>query len=164
MLKLREFQVSCRRGSFRQLISGWLERVPFLKHSCLTQLAHLTLQEVLPADFVDQLNLCFKKINVLFGIVQDVFEQITRHKIQHGFAVRNTCLDGGLSPYFRLQITCQRLGHVLPNQQLAYALQIRQAVELEDAVHQLIGMLHLADGFFVLFLRELVQAPMLILR
>jgi hypothetical protein len=52
-------------------------------------------------------------------------------------------------------------GHVLADHQLAQVLQVGQAVEHEDAVHQLVGVLHFADRFLVFLLGQLVQAPVL---
>jgi hypothetical protein len=59
------------------------------------------------------------------------------------------------------QIAGQNFGHVLANHQLAQVLQVGQAVEHENAVHQHVGVLHLADGFVVLLLGQLAKAPVL---
>ena len=58
----------------------------------------------------------------------------------------------GLRAGFRLQVALQQFGHVLADQQLAQVLEIGQAVQHEDPLHQLVGMLHLADRLLVLLL------------
>ena len=45
--------------------------------------------------------------------------------------------------------------------QLAEVLEVRQALEEEDAFRQLVGVLHLVDGLVVLVLREFLQSPVL---
>lgn len=42
----------------------------------LLDLAHLRLQVVLQADLADQVDLRFEKVDVLFGVVQDLLQQV----------------------------------------------------------------------------------------
>ncbi|MNT17309.1 hypothetical protein D3C72_1524520 [compost metagenome] len=63
---------------------------------------------------------------------------------------------------FQLQIAFQHFRRVLGDQQLVQRLQIRQAVEHQDAVDQLVGVFHFADRFFVFLLAQLFQAPVLV--
>ena len=51
-----------------------------------------------------------------------------------------------------LEVAVEHLAGVFTDQQLSQILQIGQAFEKEDALDQLVGMLHLVDGFFVLML------------
>jgi hypothetical protein len=40
------------------------------------QLAHLALQIVLQANFANQLNLGFQEVDVLFGVIEDLLQQV----------------------------------------------------------------------------------------
>jgi hypothetical protein len=62
------------------------------------------------------------------------------------------------------QVAGQGFRHVLADLQLAQVLQIGQAVEHEDAVHQRVGMLHLADGFLIFLLASLSKPQCLYMR
>ncbi len=42
----------------------------------LFQLAHLALQVILDADLVDQVELCFQEVDVLFCVVKNALEQV----------------------------------------------------------------------------------------
>ncbi|MNT36678.1 hypothetical protein D3C72_1727790 [compost metagenome] len=98
---------------------------------------------------------------MLFGVVQDLLQQVARDIVTHRFAVGNAFLDGGLGALFRAEVARQNLRHVFAHSQLGQVLQIGQAVQREDAVHQPVGMLHLADGFCIFLLGQLVEAPVL---
>jgi hypothetical protein len=41
-------------------------------------------------------------------------------------------------------------------------LEIRQALQEQDALDQLVGVLHLVDGLVILLLAELVEPPVLV--
>ena len=61
---------------------GLKARRLFFDHTCnqsvdSADLSHLALQVVLQADFSDQFDLGFQKINVLFGVVQYALQQVT---------------------------------------------------------------------------------------
>ena len=98
---------------------------------------------------------------MLFGVVENFLQQVARDVIAHGFAVCDAFLDGRLGRHFQAQVARQNLGHVFTDLQLGQVLQVGQAVEHEDAVHQPVGVLHLADRLFVFLLGQLAKAPML---
>src|SRR5690606_39252328 len=129
---------------------GWL-------HS--GQVAHLRLQVVGQSDLVDELDLGSQEGEGLFRVVRDLLQQVARNVVAHGLAVGDAVLDGALRGGLEGEITAQQFGHVFAYQQLAQVLQIGQAVQEEDALHELVGVLHLADRLFVFLLRQLVQAP-----
>src|SRR3546814_14159574 len=56
----------------------------------------LALQIVLQADLVDEFDLGFQVVDVLFGVVQDVLEQVARYVVAHRFAMRDGFFDGSL--------------------------------------------------------------------
>ena len=119
------------------------------------------MQVVGQTHFFNELQLGFQKIDVLFGIVQNAPQQIARHVVTGRFGHSNAIFDGGLGPLFTLQVTGQHFGHGLAHQQLGHVLQVGQAVQHEDAVHQFVGMFHLADGLFVFLFGQFFKAPML---
>ena len=60
-----------------------------------------------------------------------------------------------------LEIGLQALGHRLADRQLSEVLEVGQAVEQENALDQLVGVLHLANRLFVDLLAESLEAPVL---
>ena len=74
----------------------------------------------------------------------------------------NACPDCCLCAYFGLQITAQRLWHVLTDQQLAHILQIGRSIKHEKADHQLVSMIHFTIGLLTFFRYRLVQPPVLV--
>ena len=58
-----------------------------------------------------------------------------------------------------LEIALQHLLEVLPDHQRRDVLQVGQALQEDDAHHQLVGVLHLLDQFLALLLGELGEAP-----
>ncbi len=55
----------------------WLRRVASDSDAGLRKLAHLALEVVGKANFGNEFDLGFQKIDVLFCVVQDVLQQIT---------------------------------------------------------------------------------------
>ena len=51
----------------------------------LAEFTHLALQVVLDADLAGQFDLGFQEVDVLFGVVQNVLEQVARHIVAHAF-------------------------------------------------------------------------------
>jgi hypothetical protein len=60
-----------------------------------------------------------------------------------------------------LQVALQRLFDVLADQQLAQVLQVRQAFQEQDALHQSVGVLHLVDRLVVGVLAQARQSPVI---
>ncbi len=63
---------------------------------------------------------------------------------------------------FDTQVALEHLPSVLTDLQLAQILDVRQAFKKQNALDQLVSMLHLVNGFSVLVLAELVQTPIFI--
>jgi bacterioferritin len=92
-------------------------------------------------------------------IVEDRLEQVARDVIGRSFTGGNSFLDGFLRAVFQLQVALQYLGRVLADHDLVHQLHVRQAVQHQDALDQLVGMLHFADRLFVFLLAQLFQSP-----
>jgi uncharacterized protein (DUF2342 family) len=71
-------------------------------------------------------------------------------------------LEVGVAGAFDAQVALKHFLGVLADVQLAQVLNVRQAFQEQDALDQLVRVLHLVDGFVVLVLAELVQAPIFI--
>ena len=123
--------------------------------------AHLRLQIVLEADLGEQLDLGLEPVDVLLGVVEDVLQDLARDEVPHALAMGDRGLDGRLRARLGLQVARQQLGDVLADQELAEVLQVRQAIEHEDAFHEAVGVLHLADRLFVFLLGEPLEPPVL---
>ena len=56
---------------------------PFNRSSSSAGVAHLGLQVVLQAHLADQIDLGFQEIDVLFGVIQDLLQQVARDIVTH---------------------------------------------------------------------------------
>jgi hypothetical protein len=92
-------------------------------------------------------------------VVEDVLQQVTRHVIAYRFAVSDGVLEGCLGSLLELQVALERFDGVLADEELAQVLQIGKPLEEEDALGELVGMLHLAERFFVFLFLQLAEAP-----
>ena len=119
------------------------------------------MQIVLQTHFIDEPELLFDEVDVLFFAFLNVHQQIARHVILDGFAVCDGRGVHRMRLHFALQIAQQYLAHVLADEQLAQVLQIRQTLEKKNALDQAIGVPHLIDGFVVFDLAEALQAPVI---
>src|SRR6478735_7305878 len=90
--------------------SGALPRSP--GRARLLGLAHLRLQVVLQADLADQVDLGLEEVDVLFGVVQDLLQQVARDVVAHAFAVGDAGLDRGLGAGLGAQVALENLGDV----------------------------------------------------
>ena len=62
----------------------------------------------------------------------------------------------GIACLLEPQVAFEDFLNILADQQLVEVLQVRQAIEEEDALDQPVGMLHLVDRFIVFVLPSLV--------
>src|SRR6185312_10527682 len=122
---------------------------------------HLALQVAFRADVLDQALLGFQPVDVLFLVVQDALEQVAADVVGDALAVRDRRAQVLGGSQFQVEVALDALQHVLADAQLAQVLQVRQAVEEQDALDQAIGVLHLLDRFLVLVLGQLRVAPVL---
>jgi hypothetical protein len=94
--------------------------------------------------------------------LEDIFEQFTAAEVANGFAMGDGGLQVGVAGSFdasgrtRAFPWCARRCAACPGPARS------EAFQEQDALDQLVSVLHLVDGFFVLVLAELVQAPIFI--
>jgi hypothetical protein len=98
---------------------------------------------------------------VLFFRLQDVLEQFARDVVGHLFAIRDRLPQVRMRLHFQLQVAVQRFLHALADQQLAQVLQVGQPIQEQDALDELVGVLHLIDRFLVRVLAEALEPPVL---
>src|SRR5690606_30000167 len=120
---------------------------------------HLALQVVLQPHLADQFDLRFQIVDVFFGVVQDVLEQVARHVVAHRLAMRDGVFHRGLRALLEPQVTGQDFRHVLADEQLVQVLQVGQAIQHQNTLDQAVGVLHFADRLFIFMLAQLFQAP-----
>ena len=104
------------------------------------------------ADAVDERQLGFDPVDVLFLRIQDVGEQLAADVVADAFAVGDGFAQQRQRLVFQRQVALQHFARVLADAQLAQHLEVGQAVQEQDALGQFVRMLHLVDGFLVLVL------------
>src|SRR5215831_12943254 len=136
--------VTSPRDSFRSRLSGDLLRE-------VVRFAHL----------INERQLCFEPVGVLFFALEDGFEELARAVVTQaarGLDPGVQCLDGGL---FDLEIETKLLLDRLADVDLAELLEVGHAFEIEDALHQPVGVLHLAERFRAYLFPQTLVAPVL---
>ena len=117
------------------------------------------LHVVLRAGFLDEFDLGFESVDLFFGFVQNQQQPDARHIFGVLLTGDNTFLDGFLRAGFQLQVALQNLARVLAVHYLEHQLHVGQAVQHQDALVELVGMLHFADRLLVFLLAEFFQSP-----
>ena len=98
---------------------------------------------------------------MLFFAVENVGEQFARDEIASRLAVNNGRLEVGMGFHLELQVALQAFLDIFADQEFAEFLQIGNAFQEQDALDQLVGVLHLVDRLVVLVVAELLQPPVL---
>ncbi len=96
---------------------------------------------------------------VLFGF-EDLAEQVAGDEIADGLTMGDPLAQRRQGILLEPQIAFEHLLHAFPDHQFVEILQIGQAVEEQNALDQLVGMLHLVDRLAVFVGAELGDAPM----
>src|SRR5690348_16190243 len=130
--------------------------------SCRRLLRRTGLQQdvAFEADAVDQLELGFEEIDLLLFTFENIAEELVRDEISDSLTMRDRFAQSREPSLFEPQIAFEDLAHILADQELVEVLQIGQAVEKQDALDQLVGILHLVKRGVVLAVAELCDAPM----
>src|SRR5438874_2114497 len=130
--------------------------------SCRRLLCRSGLQQdvTFEADPVDQLELGFEEIDLILLAFENIAEEIARDEISDPLAMRDRLAQSRKAGLFEAQIAFEDLAHILADQELVEILQIGEAIEEQDALDQLVGVLHLVEGGVVLAVAELCDAPM----
>lgn len=94
-----------------------------------------------------------------FLVSKDAEEQVAGDEVTHALAVGDAFADILQSQSLDFQVTLQDFLDVLANVERVQVLEVRQPTQEEDALDQPVGMAHFFDGFFVFFLAQLGDAP-----
>src|SRR3569833_4408312 len=120
------------------------------------------LQVVLFAQAAQQRKLGFQEVDVLLGVGEDFGEDQARDIVLREFALLDAVDERPAAAGLDVQVGLQALADRLADLQLVQVLQVRQAVEEQDALDELVGVLHLADRLVVGDLAEAAEAPVVV--
>src|SRR3546814_931126 len=96
---------------------------------------------------------------MMFLAFEDVGEQIAAHIVAHLFGMFDRVLEQRDRLFLEHEVGFQYLLDRFADAQPAEQLEVGEAAQKEDAVCQLVGMLHLVDRFLTLEMREPRDAP-----
>src|SRR5580704_10152241 len=125
----------------------------------LFELADMVLGIELEPELGDKVELGLEKIDVLFLVMHQLLEQVARHVILHAVAMSGGLLVEQARRYFGAEVAIEDLLDVLADMQRVEHLQVGKTVEENDALDQLVGVLHLLDRFLAPLLGERLVAP-----
>src|SRR4051794_3012052 len=121
--------------------------------------ANLLRQIIRFADLRDELELGLEPVGMVLFALEHLFEHVARAVVPAVEALA----DAPVEPVDRLPLEVERKGQLLADgladPDRSQSLEIRYAVEVEDALDEVFGILHLVDRFVVEALRQAVVAP-----
>jgi len=98
---------------------------------------------------------------MFFFRTQDGSKQIARNIIGYGFTVGNRCFQIGNRNQLEFQIAFENFFRCFADKKFSERLQVRQAVQKQDAFDQTVRMFHFVDRFMVLVFAEFLETPVL---
>ena len=113
------------------------------------------------ADALDQVELGLEEVDVVFLVLHQAFEQVTRDVVLHAMAVGRGFLVERAGGVLGRQIALDDLLDVLADTQGIEHLHVRETVEEQDPIGELVGVLHLLDTLLAPDLGHLEQAPII---
>jgi len=111
------------------------------------------------AHLLDERELRLDPVRVLLLALEDVLEELGRAVVPRLAALLDPPVQGTDRVALDLEIEPQHLGHVLADVDLPEALHVRQALEVEHALDEIVRVLHLADRLLAELLVEALVAP-----
>ena len=126
------------------------------------QLAQRALQIVLLAQRLHQRQLGLQEVDMLLGVLEDLRQQFAADIVLGLLALLDPGNQHGAAGGLDRKVGGQAFGHVLADRQLVQVLQVGQAVQEQDALDELVGVLHLADRFVIGDLAQTLEAPVLV--
>jgi hypothetical protein len=113
----------------------------------------------LEADALDQVELGLEEVDVMFLILHQLFEQVAADIVLDAMAVGRRFLVERARGDLGCKIAFDDLSDVLADPQGIEHLHVGKAVEKKDAIGELVGVLHLFDGFLAPDLGHFQEAP-----
>ena len=108
---------------------------------------------------VDQVQLGFEEIDVVLLVLHQPFELVARDIILDRMAIGRRFLIEVARIDLGGEIAIEHLLHGLADAQRVEHLQIGEALEKDDALDQLVGVMHFLDRFRLPFLGEIAKTP-----
>src|ERR1043165_1301284 len=118
-------------------------------------------QVVLHADLLEQRELRFDPVDVLLLVLEDLFEEMACVVVVQLVRRDDVLVQARHRVHLQREIELELLRDVLADVDLAEALHVGDAVEEEDPLDDLLGVLHLADGMLADDVLEALVAPVL---
>src|ERR1043165_7161275 len=123
------------------------------------QLADVVLRVKLHAELRDEIELRLEEVDVVLLVGHQLLEQVARDEVLHRIAVGRGLLVERARADFGLQVGVEDLLDVLSDVQRIEHLHVGEALQEDDAVDELVGVLHLLDRFLAPLLGEVLVAP-----
>ncbi len=117
------------------------------------------LRVQLDADPLDQVDLGFEEIDVALLVLEEVIEQHLRHVITEVEADLTRGFVIVACDMLALEVAFENFLDVLADHKWRDILQVRMPFEEDDAIDQLVGVLHFLDRFRPPLLGEILEAP-----
>src|SRR5580704_4975303 len=124
-----------------------------------SRLADLLGEVVAFTDLLHKLELGFQPVHVTFRVDEDVGQQVFAAVVTRVPTRLNALVELRDGRRLEGKVVPQDLEDTLPDGQLAELLQVGQPVEKENALDQLVGVLHLVDRLLVDLLAEVLVPP-----
>ena len=122
--------------------------------------ADMLLGIELEPDPLDQIELGFEEIDVIFLVLHQALEQIARDVVLDAVAVGRGLLIERAGTDLGGKIAFEDFLDVLSDPQGIEHLHVGKTVEKQDAVGEAVGVVHLLDGFLAPLLGHFQEAPM----
>src|SRR5262245_28453467 len=120
------------------------------------------LREIgLLAELLDQAELRLEPVEVILLALEDVLEQVPRRVVSLGDAEGDRLVQPRDGVDLEIEVELELLRNRLADTHAAELLEVRQALEEEDALDELVRVLHLVDRLLVDHLGDAQQAPVL---
>src|SRR6266702_2263521 len=122
---------------------------------------HLLSEVVLRAHLVDERELRLEPVGVLLLFLEQILEELGGAVVAHLSAELDPAVEDRDRLHLDAEIERQLLGHRLADVDLLQSLQIGQPLQEEDALDELVGVLHLTDRLGPDLLQEPLVHPVL---
>jgi 1-deoxyxylulose-5-phosphate synthase len=113
----------------------------------------------LGADGVEQLELGLEEVDVAFLVAEQFLEQMHAHIVAQGLAEFARGFVGLAGVVFTGEVGLEHFLDGLADAERCNPLQVRMAFEEDDALDELVGVMHLFDGFGALLGGKLLHTP-----
>src|ERR1700730_13670878 len=161
-----------RRAPLREALArgrGYVDKITSATfETLLSNLARLLallpdlLGEVIGlAGLSDQLELRFDPVDVLFRGDENLLEKVAASVVREAAGALDAIVQRRHGSALEAEVETELLGYGLPHVDLAEALHIGHALEVQDPSDEPVGVAHLADGLLAQLFPEPLVAPVL---